>query len=1126
MRRFQQLLLAALVCLGGSIPAEAQPEEGLFLSAYFVNITQPLGGPTSQKVSVQVTTFPSGLKFVVTGGNVSWVSVDSREGRTPGAISMTVDLSTFAVGETRQVLIDFTEDEDVGFDHPIFNKELRISATLSAGGPAPIPLSIPQALQFEDSSGGFEILTQELEVINTGDGGFNYQFRIDYPQQGPMGWLFVDPPSGSVTDQSASHVVTANLVGQPKGTYQAVLSIDHNAPNEPSRNIPVTAVIAGPPSFSIAPGSIEAVGRRGKQDPAPATLTMGNSGGGTINYILSTDAAWLSVSPTSGSVSLDADVDHELSFQGAKELPVGTYPATISVLAQTGGSPTPQMSIPVELVVEPGGTLAATPDEVELTMAPRSTETQRAAISITSPELDGLDWKASVQPPTITWLRLKSSSGKLPAQLIVEAETSTIPRPVRLSAVILVEATEPTAALSPTGKQQNAAVLARIPVRINAADREATLTASPSAMRFVVRPGEAGPREQPLSIGFGAGAPVPTWNAEAESYRGKDWLNVAPTVGLGAGVVGVSVSPGGLAPGVYQGAVAVSAGSERQSTHVSMLVLESGQVVAAAGGAGVTLHGSKGVAERTLRVVDLAEGNLDWTAEATTLTGGAWLQADRTASGGLRIRADAESTTAGVRHGLVELNSARADNSPQYVTVVFEKRASDTALELDPGGLVFVSSGGATPPPQTLLATVAAAESTELQAGASTDDGGEWLSVSPELGSASAAGPWVLSVAADPSGLAPGFYRGQVGLAGLSGVFRAASVTLIVAPAGACQASSMVVAPTWPAQGFAAIEGRPLTAAAELRDNCGARADDGGIVLLTGDGSQALTRLGSGRYSATWTPLDSADPAELRFVASADSLGSDETSLLGAVAADESAGPWIAPPVHGATFRPGQALAPGVITSIFGLGLSSDSEAAASLPLPLQMGGLTLRIAGQNAPMYFVSPGQANIQTPYEAPSNSLTQVLAQVDNRYAPPQTFLAAESQPGLFELDAALDGPGRAIVLNEGTALNTSANPAARGSVIVVYLTGQGNAEPAVASGAAGPSQEPLGRVAYSATAAIGGEPAEILFLGLAPGFVGLTQANLRVAEHAPVGASVELEIEIAGQATRKLAIAIGP
>jgi len=97
---------------------------------------------------------------------------------------------------------------------------------------------------------------------------------------------------------------------------------------------------------------------------------------------------------------------------------------------------------------------------------------------------------------------------------------------------------------------------------------------------------------------------------------------------------------------------------------------------------------------------------------------------------------------------------------------------------------------------------------------------------------------------------------------------------------------------------------------------------------------------------------------------------------------------------------------------------------------------------------------------------------------------------ASPGIFQF-----GTNRAVAQNPDNSLNDSNNPVAGGSYIVAYLTGMGPMDNPVPDGAAAPTA-PLSSATSLFSATIGGQPAKILFLGLAPGYVGLVQANIVV------------------------------
>jgi uncharacterized protein (TIGR03437 family) len=55
-------------------------------------------------------------------------------------------------------------------------------------------------------------------------------------------------------------------------------------------------------------------------------------------------------------------------------------------------------------------------------------------------------------------------------------------------------------------------------------------------------------------------------------------------------------------------------------------------------------------------------------------------------------------------------------------------------------------------------------------------------------------------------------------------------------------------------------------------------------------------------------------------------------------------------------------------------------------------------------------------------------------------------------------------------------------------------------------------------------IGGAPAQVPFLGLAPGFVGLGQMNVLVPESIAAGDRVPLTLELAGQRSNTVSVSV--
>ena len=207
-----------------------------------------------------------------------------------------------------------------------------------------------------------------------------------------------------------------------------------------------------------------------------------------------------------------------------------------------------------------------------------------------------------------------------------------------------------------------------------------------------------------------------------------------------------------------------------------------------------------------------------------------------------------------------------------------------------------------------------------------------------------------------------------------------------------------------------------------------------------------------------------------------------------------SAQPRVTSVVNGGSFQ--APVAPGSFAAIIGQGLSSATLTAPTTTWPLELGGVTVAVGGQPAPLYDVSPTQINFQVPRTIAPGQAT-VVVRVSAASSAPVTFAVAAAAPGMLVF-----GSNQGVAARVDGSIVTPQNPANPGSLVTLYLTGIGPVDNPAADGA--PTQSsPLARASLPHSAAIGGRPAAVSFLGLTPGFVGLAQANLTVPDDLPPG-----------------------
>ncbi|MGP8244659.1 MAG: BACON domain-containing protein [Bryobacteraceae bacterium] len=208
------------------------------------------------------------------------------------------------------------------------------------------------------------------------------------------------------------------------------------------------------------------------------------------------------------------------------------------------------------------------------------------------------------------------------------------------------------------------------------------------------------------------------------------------------------------------------------------------------------------------------------------------------------------------------------------------------------------------------------------------------------------------------------------------------------------------------------------------------------------------------------------------------------------------------------------AVAPGEIVSLFGSSLGpspgvSVQLAANGAAVTTSLGGAQVLFDGKAAPLIYASSTQVNAVVPFEVSGKTTMTVIYQQGTSAATILNVQAAN--PGIYTLDGSGSGPG--AILNQDSSINGVARPAARGSVVQIYLTGGGVTNPPSIDASITPSTPPLPYLLQNTTVTIGGLPAIVDYWGGAPGYVaGLVQVNATVPAGVTPGASVPVLVTV--------------
>ena len=410
------------------------------------------------------------------------------------------------------------------------------------------------------------------------------------------------------------------------------------------------------------------------------------------------------------------------------------------------------------------------------------------------------------------------------------------------------------------------------------------------------------------------------------------------------------------------------------------------------------------------------------------------------------------------------------------------------------------TSGGTVPGAQTVTVSTT---STSVVGFTDTLSGSNcgWVTLSPSSSSAVSGTPATLTLTPSSSaltGMAPGSYSCTLVVTPASGTASNLTLNLTVSTPTASPTSvtfSYQAGGAAPAVQNVTISGGSFTASASSTGNWLSITPTSGATGTTISVSVDPRGLSAGTYDGTVTVTGAN--------------GGTGTSTVTVTLTVTVPLPTVTQVVNAASFI-GGATAPGEIISIGGTSLGPTTPAFLTLDsngnVTKNIGGVTVTIGGYAAPLTYASSTQINAVVPYEVAGQIapvlVVKYLGQASNGFP----LQAAPMEPAIFSQNASGTGPG--AILNQDYTLNGPNHPAAKGTVIQVFMTGEGKTLPAAVTGkvnnVSDPSQLPVPLI-QPVSALVGGQPAQVLFAGEAPGAVsGILQVNVVIPSTLSSGA----------------------
>ena len=190
-------------------------------------------------------------------------------------------------------------------------------------------------------------------------------------------------------------------------------------------------------------------------------------------------------------------------------------------------------------------------------------------------------------------------------------------------------------------------------------------------------------------------------------------------------------------------------------------------------------------------------------------------------------------------------------------------------------------------------------------------------------------------------------------------------------------------------------------------------------------------------------------------------------------------------------------VSPGQLVTFFGRDMGPAQLAGARLDgagfVASSVAGTRVLFDDVPAPIIYTSAGQLSVVVPYAIEGKATTQVQVEFEGPRSNTIALPVIAAAPALFTADSS--GRGQGAILNQNGSLNSIRNQADKGSVVVLYVTGEGATNPTGVDGRPNGAGAPRPKLPVNVS--IGGVDALIEYAAGAPGLVaGVMQVNVRV------------------------------
>jgi uncharacterized protein (TIGR03437 family) len=1071
-------LLLALVCISDTALAQSGT---LTANPPQLSFSAQNGTISPQTIIITSSSGASNVSVSTISSN-NWLSVSPTSGTTPLQLTVSVNPALSSLS---------TDDGFININAT--GASLSVRAELNTL-PGTSSLSAnPNSLSFLFSVNSTVPATQSVTLSTRSSSVTTFTATPRTSDGG--GWLTVNPQSGTL---AGGLQVTVNPTALPAtpGPFTGAIAI--NSPGTTGISLPILVTLAGTPAIQVGSSQLNFAWQIGTAAPAAQSLSITSSTGVNVTF---TDSAktsscgnWLVISAQNGATP--SSITAQVNTSGLNT----AQPCAGEIDISAPGASNPTVVVPVNLLVSTN----------PLLLVPSTGPTFTYQIGTSNPATQNVQITSSGTPLAFTVSTAATTAGG-PNFITVAPITGTTPQALALTVNPLILATlgpgtySDTVTLTSAGAG-NSPQTFDVTLTVSS---NPLLTASVDSLTFNYEIGKTAPTNQTFAVSSTA-SPL-NFNVSVSTTNCSGFLTATGSNGvngvtyLDQNQVIASVNVTGLTtPKVCNGIITLSVPNSTTpalSIPVTLNVSEKALLDVSTNTINITLLPGAAVSQQTVALTSTDSTVLSFEATAATNPVGlTWLSVapnTGTTPKNLLINISPASLGVGTYDGTVTVTSSGLPSQVIHVHLT----VGAAAVSATPANVTLSEAPGGTPVTQNVQISGVPAGTT-IGALVTLFNGSGWLT-------ATTSGNTV-TVTADGSKLSTNTtYTGVVSVIvpGASNsplyvpvsftvsaansfalsvttvnfTYQIGSATALQRPKAVQGPQTVQVTTTGPSvpitATFTPITGGNFVTVTPTSGNTP-------LTLSLALNASVLSTLGAGNYSGN-------------VVVSSTSIPGGNATITVNLAVSGPSAPAVGAVVNGASFLSG-AVSPGELISIFGNNLGPTpgiNFTPDNGHVDTTLGDTTVTFGGVAAPLIYVGPLQINAIVPYEvgmlASLGSSINVVVTHNGIISAAFMVTVTDTAPGIFSADQS--GTGQGAILDANLSPNKT-NPAARGTSVSIFVTGEGALNPAVATGSMSGPSLPLPKPIANVSVTIGGVPASVSYAGEAPTLVsGVMQVN---------------------------------